>query len=63
MHLAGNSNYILFYANGSEVFSCMVDMIKVFDTVKHSNLFGKLLYQGMPFIVVRYIYIYIYIYI
>ena len=37
-----------FMRNGSDVFSCMVD-------VKHSTLFRKLLVQGMPCIIVRYL--------
>ena len=41
--------------NGSEVFSCLMDMSKAFDMVQHSTLFKKLLNQGMPPIIVRYI--------
>ena len=44
-----------FMRNGSEVFSCMMDMSKAFDTVKHSTLFRNLLDQGMLCIVVRYL--------
>ena len=46
-----------FMRNGSEVFSCMMDMSKAFGTVKHSTLFRKLLDQGMPCIV-RYLLIF-----
>ena len=41
--------------NGSEVFSCLMDMSKAFDMVQHSTLFRKLLDQGMPPIIVRFI--------
>ena len=41
--------------NGSEVFSCLMDMSKAFDMVQHSTLFKKLLSQGMPPIIVRFI--------
>ena len=44
-----------FQRNGSEVFSCLMDMSKAFDTVQHSCLFQKLLDQGMPSVVVRFI--------
>ena len=32
-----------------------MDMSKAFDTVQHSHLFAKLLAQGLPSIIVRYI--------
>ena len=41
--------------NGSDVFSCLMDMSKAFDRVQHSKLFEKLLHQGMPPIIVRFI--------
>lgn len=44
-----------FLRNGSEVYTCMMDMSKAFDTVKHSVLFETLLEQGMPCIIVRYL--------
>ena len=44
-----------FTRNGSEVFTCLMDMSKAFDTVQHSCLFKKLLDQGMPPIIVRFI--------
>ena len=44
-----------FLRNDSEVYTCLMDMSKAFDTVQHSHLFKKLLEQGMPAIVVRFI--------
>ena len=44
-----------FLRNGNEVFTCLMDMSKAFDTVQHSQLFRKLIEQGMPPIVVRYV--------
>ena len=44
-----------FLRNGNEVYTCLMDMSKAFDCVQHSHLFNKLLEQGMPAIVVRYI--------
>ena len=44
-----------FRRNGNDVFTCLMDMSKAFDTVQHSVLFRKLLKQGMPPIIVRYI--------
>ena len=44
-----------FLRNGSEVFTCLMYMSKAFDTVQHSCLFKKLLDQGMPSIIVRFI--------
>ena len=37
-----------FLRNGSDVYTCLMDMSKAFDTVQHSHLFRKLLEQGMP---------------
>ena len=44
-----------FRRNGNDVFTCLMDMSKAFDTVQHSVLFRKLLKQGMPPVIVRYI--------
>ena len=44
-----------FLRNGSDVFTCLMDMSKAFDMVKHSVLFTKLLEQGLPFIIVRFV--------
>ena len=44
-------NYFL--RNGSEVFSCCVNMTKALDIVKHSRLFNKLLQVGLPLIFMR----------
>ena len=43
-----------FSRNGSDIFSYLMDMSKAFDTVRHSVLFEKLLAQGLPCIIVRY---------
>ena len=42
-----------FMRNGSEVFTCCMDMTKAFDLVRHSLLFKKLLHAGLPVIFVR----------
>jgi hypothetical protein len=42
-----------FLRNGSEVFTCAMDMTKAFDLVKHSLLFRKLLSAGLPPIFIR----------
>ena len=42
-----------FLRHGGEVFSCMMDMTKAFDLVKHSLMFKKLLDAGLPAIFVR----------
>ena len=39
--------------NGSDVFTCCMDMTKAFDLVKHSLLFNKLLDAGLPLIFLR----------
>ena len=44
-----------FLRNGSEVYTCLMDMSKAFDMVQHSHLFRKLLDQGMPPVIVRFI--------
>ena len=44
-----------FLRNGNEVYSCLMDMSKAFDTVQHSHLFRKLLQQGLPAVIVQYI--------
>ena len=44
-----------FLRNGSDVFTCLMAMSNAFDMVKHSVLFNKLLKQGLPFIIVRFI--------
>ena len=44
-----------FLKNGSDVSTCLMDVSKAFDMVKHSVLFNKLLKQGLPFIIVRFI--------
>ena len=35
-----------FHRNGSDIFTCMMDMSKAFNTVRHSLLFKKLVEQG-----------------
>ena len=42
-----------FMRNGSEVFTCCMDMNKAFDLVQHSLLFKKLLHAGLPAIFLR----------
>ena len=42
-----------FLRNGSEVFSCLMDMTKAFDVIKHSVLFKKLIHVGLSVIFVR----------
>ena len=42
-----------FLRNGGEVFSCMMDMTKAFDLVRHSLMFRKLLDGGLPTIFIR----------
>jgi endonuclease/exonuclease/phosphatase family metal-dependent hydrolase len=46
-----------FVRNGSNVYTCVMDMKKAFDTVKHSTLFHKLLKRGIPEIYVRLLFI------
>ena len=42
-----------FIRNGSDIFSCFMDMRKAFDLVKHSLLFKKLIDRRIPFIYIR----------
>lgn len=42
-----------FMRNGSDVYTCCMDMTKAFDLVQHSLLFRKLLLAGLPVIFVR----------
>ena len=42
-----------FNRNGSDVFTCFMDMKKAFDTVKHSLLFRKLIDRKLPPIFIR----------
>ena len=49
-----------FLRNGGNVYSCLMDMTKAFDLVKHSILFKKLLCAGLSVIFIRLL-IFIYI--
>ena len=42
-----------FMRNGSDVYTCVMDMKKAFDTVQHSVLFKKLLDRGIPPVYIR----------
>ena len=42
-----------FIRNGSEVFTCTMDMTKAFDMVRHSVLFGKMMNQKFSAIFTR----------
>ena len=42
-----------FLRNGSEVFTCLMDMLKAFDMVRHHMLFKRLIEVGLFFIFVR----------
>ena len=42
-----------FLRNGSEIFSCLMDMTKAFNLVQHSKLFRKLIDEGLPCIFIR----------
>ena len=44
-----------FTRNKSEVYACTMDMSKAFDRVKHSTLFQKLLDNGLPAVVIRFL--------
>ena len=39
--------------NGSEVFTCIMDMSKAFDKVQHSKLFWKIIDKGIPTMYIR----------
>ena len=39
-----------FTRNGSDVYMCVMDMKKAFDTVQHSVLFREVMNKGMPYI-------------
>ena len=49
-----------FLKNGSEVFSCAMDMTKAFDLTLHSLLFKKMLAAGFPAVFIR-LFIFIYV--
>ena len=42
-----------FLRNGSEVFTCLMDMTKAFDLVRHSIMFRKIITAGLSLIFVR----------
>ena len=42
-----------FLRNGFEVYTCVMDVTKAFDNIKHSSLFEKLIYKGIPDIYIR----------
>ena len=42
-----------FMRNGSDIYACVMDMKKAFDTVQHSVLFRKLLGRGIPPVYIR----------
>ena len=42
-----------FLRNGSDVFTCVMDMLKAFDLVQQSTLFWKLIDKGIPAIYIR----------
>ena len=42
-----------FMRNGSDVYMCVMDMKKAFETLQHSVLFRKLLNKGIPCIYFR----------
>ena len=42
-----------FLRNGSEVFTCLMDMTKAFDLVRHSIMFKKIIAAGLSLIFVR----------
>ena len=42
-----------FMRNDSDVYVCVMDMKKAFDTVQHSVLFKKLVHKGIPYIYIR----------
>ena len=42
-----------FMRNDSDVYVCVMDMKKAFDTVQHSVSFKKLVHKGIPYIYIR----------
>ena len=42
-----------FLRNGSEVFTCLMDMTKAIDLVRHSTMFRKIITAGLSLIFVR----------
>ena len=42
-----------FTRNGSDVYSCFMDMKKAFDMVKHGTLFKKLMERKIPLVHIR----------
>ena len=44
-----------FVRKKSEIFACTMDMSKAFDRVKHSTLFQKLLDNGLPAVIIRFL--------
>ena len=73
LHLTGqclrrlNSNFLFLFSpvnyflrNGANVYSCIMDMTKAFDLVKHSILFKKFICAGLSVIFIRLL-IFIYI--
>ena len=47
-----------FMRNDSDVYVCVMDMKKAFDTVQHSVLFKKLVHKGIPYIYIRLLMVY-----
>ncbi len=39
--------------NGSDVYACLLDCTNAFDCVRHDKLMQKLMYMGMPSIIIR----------
>ena len=46
-----------FLGNGSDVFTCVMDMSKAFDLVQHSTLFWKLIDKNIPSIYIRLLFV------
>ena len=46
-----------FLRNGSDVFTCVMDMSKAFDLVQHSTLFWKLIDKKIPSIYIRLLFV------
>ena len=53
-------NISYFMRNGSNVYTCCMDLTKAFDLVKHSLLFTKLMHAGLPLIFLRLL-VYVYL--